>query len=314
MGLSFKKPTTLLREAKVGVAKALGQTLPAETRRGYTDTVEFLSPLLKVSYKGRGAGVTYPPDAVKTALVAGASRAAAIMRKANDEFAKVTFLRKAEPQLLTDVLRHHFHLDGASLGGGSADQKGRQIDLRDNTANRKFSLKAVVEKDRRWVINQIREKMLSLSFHLNTGIYLIDIDIANRDYKYNETVVPQPFSGEEGYVSAAKTNFDKTEWQYQGGKWVNFLSGFRHGEVHVEFGEVVNYTANSLARLIIHEATHKYFNTDDEAYAHENTYAGLSLAQSLNNADSFAWAAVSLYAGSVKMRSPADFNADWQGS
>jgi hypothetical protein len=67
----------------------------------------------------------------------------------------------------------------------------------------------------------------------------------------------------------------------------------------------------SYARVIIHEATHKYLCTADEAYAHQDTYAGLSLAKTLNNADSYAWAAVSLYCGAVKMGSPASNNPDW---
>ena len=72
-----------------------------------------------------------------------------------------------------------------------------------------------------------------------------------------------------------------------------------------------DYSAVSYARIIIHEATHKYFNTEDEAYVHEDTYPTLSLPQTLNNVDSYAWAAVSLYCGAVKMGSRANYDRDW---
>lgn len=44
------------------------------------------------------------------------------------------------------------------------------------------------------------------------------------------------------------------------------------------------------ARTIIHESSHKYTGTDDEAYHWDTAkYAGLSVKDALDNADSYAW-------------------------
>jgi hypothetical protein len=44
------------------------------------------------------------------------------------------------------------------------------------------------------------------------------------------------------------------------------------------------------ARTIIHECSHKYTGTDDEAYHWDTAnYAGLSVKDALDNADSYAW-------------------------
>lgn len=48
--------------------------------------------------------------------------------------------------------------------------------------------------------------------------------------------------------------------------------------------------ADARARTIIHECSHKYTGTDDEAYRWESAkYAGLSVKDALDNADSYAW-------------------------
>jgi hypothetical protein len=50
-----------------------------------------------------------------------------------------------------------------------------------------------------------------------------------------------------------------------------------------------------VARTIIHEATHKFADTRDFAYADDAGYKDLSMEQALCNADSYAYTAVSLY-------------------
>lgn len=300
----FTKPTTLVRKAEVGVRKLVGADVPADSRRGFTDHMEVMSPQLVLGYKKYPAANNYPSDAMKTKALAGAAMAARIMRQVNDEFAAILILRRKESTLMQQVLATHFH-----LRAGEATDKN----LKSNVVDKPIGLKAIVEKDRRWVLEKIRQKMLSLSFHLNTGVYLIDIDASRRDIKSGKAFNPANAKlSTEASVSAQKATIDKTTWRATSYKWHdNTLGGYRHGEIHVSLDRLKDYTPISYARIIIHEATHKYFNTDDEAYAHEDTYAGLSLSQTLNNADSYAWAAVSLYCGAVKMGTQANYDRDW---
>lgn len=300
----FKKPTVIARDLKVKVNKMLGQSVPADPRRGYTDRMEFLSKSVVIGYKDYGKASNYPTPSMKAAALEAANTASRIMRKANDAFAGVTFLRKKESSLLTEVLDKHF---GLIAGDTSGDF------LTDNVVDKKFSLKAVAKHDRRWVIEKIRERMLSLSFHLSTGIYLIDSDASRRDIESGQTVNPanaDPHT--EAYVSPSKHEFDKATWQPTQFKWKGGLAcGFQHGEMHVSLANLENYSTLSYARVIIHEASHKFLNTDDNFYAHDPNYPTMSLAQTLNNADSYAWAAVSLYCGAVKMGDPSDGPTDW---
>ncbi|MBS0453302.1 MAG: hypothetical protein JSS14_18575 [Proteobacteria bacterium] len=300
----FIKPTTLVRKAEVAVRQAVGAPVPADPRRGYTDTMEVISPQLLIGYKKQPSAQHYPSDTMKSAAAEATRLAARIVRKANDEFAGIMMLRRKESALMQDVLDKHFGLIAGDTAGGY---------LKDNIVDKKFSFRAVAEKDRRWVLEKIRQNMLSLSFHLNTGVYLIDIDASRRDIKVGADFNPATASqNEEAYVGHTKTKYDATSWRATNWKAVtNSISGFRKGEMHVSFEMLENYSPISYARVIIHEATHKYLCTADEAYAHENTYGTLSLTQALNNADSYAWAAVSLYCGAVKMGSPNDVNPDW---
>ncbi|MBS0341172.1 MAG: hypothetical protein JSS56_11640 [Proteobacteria bacterium] len=300
----FIKPTVLVRKAEVAVRQAVGANVPADSRRGYTDTMEVISPQLLIGYKKQPTGTSYPSDTMKSAAAEATRVAARIMRHANDEFAGILMLRRKESALMQQVLDKHFGLIAGDTSGGF---------LKDNIVDKKFSLRAIGDKDRRWVLEKIRQNMLSLSFHLNTGVYLIDIDASRRDIKVGADFNPANASqNEEAYVGHTKTKYDANSWRATNWKAVtNSVSGFRKGEMHVSLEMLQNYSAISYARVIIHEATHKYLCTADEAYAHENTYGTLSLAQALNNADSYAWAAVSLYCGAVKMGDPNDVNPDW---
>ena len=76
------------------------------------------------------------------------------------------------------------------------------------------------------------------------------------------------------------------------------------GSIHIDFtylggGTGVEYRKLFLAGVIAHEASHKFANTADFAYAQDDWYARLSVAQSLNNADSYSFAAMSFYKGVV---------------
>ena len=301
----FTKPTTLLRKAEVGVRKAIGAHVPADPRRGFTDHMEVLSSQLMIGYKKYPAAIGYPSDGMKSSAVAATKLAARIVRKVNDEFAGILMLRRKESALMQQVLDTHFGLIAGDDAGGY---------LKDNVVNKKFSARAVVEKDRRWVLEKIRQNMLSLSFHLNTGVYLIDSDPGDRDIESGDVVDPANADpGREAYVTNTKTKYDAKTWRATNWKSVsNSISGFRKGEMHVSLQLLEAYSVLSYARIIIHEATHKYLCTADEAYAHQDTYATLSLVKALNNADSYAWAAVSLYCGALKMASPADYSPDWE--
>lgn len=75
------------------------------------------------------------------------------------------------------------------------------------------------------------------------------------------------------------------------------------GNIHVDFGvfaQETNWTDLAQAGLIIHEASHKFLNTDDHAYCHDGPkYIDLPKSLKLKNADSYAYTAMSLYAGEL---------------
>lgn len=301
--MSFKKPTTLIREANVGLHKALGLAVPADNRPRHTNTMAILGPGVTIAYKKRDPD-TYPTTQMKLAALAGARRAQAAVAKANNILAGVIMLRQKETAILTQTLAAHFKLVAGDLSNGA---------LTDNTVDKPFSLSDMGKHDRRWAIEKIRKQMLHLSFHLNTGIYMIDIDPTNRATAGGGVVDPtQADPNEEAYV-IGRTSLKRN-------------CGYRNGEIHINLDELKTYSPNSYARVIIHEACHKYLEADDHevfvasdgdnhpAYAHDGVYAGLPLSQRLTNADCFAWTAVSLYAGAVKMSAPGNYHPDWEQS
>jgi len=254
----------------------------------YTDTNEFLAAGVLVAYKARPAG-NYPTLAMKNAVRDAAVQARNLIRIANDELAKVVLARRPESVLFTATMARHYNLIAGNLSGG----------LVDNIVDKPFSLAAIAKHDRRWVLEKIRRQMLSISFHLNTGVYLIDMDTAARTVE-NGTVIPVGTSTvADGYV------FPRGAQSGIGG----LLCGFRNGEIHIDFNDFPNYSLNSCARIIIHEAAHKYLGVDDHYYAKDAPYPPTML-ECLDNADSTAWAAVSLGTGAVRMttHASADFN------
>jgi hypothetical protein len=74
------------------------------------------------------------------------------------------------------------------------------------------------------------------------------------------------------------------------------------GSIHIDFDLLTTDSKLSIARTIIHESTHKYKDTEDHAYAwyHQSNVNGtpynqLTKAEAIDNADSFAYAAVCIY-------------------
>jgi lysine-specific metallo-endopeptidase family protein len=67
--------------------------------------------------------------------------------------------------------------------------------------------------------------------------------------------------------------------------------------IHLEFMLLGIWSEPAIARIIIHEATHKFAKTEDHAYmSDEAKWAGMTPPQSIQNADSYAYAALSFYA------------------
>ena len=269
--MSFKKPSV-----KLGLPKMGGGNLR------HTDTMEFLSPLVMVSYKTRPG---YPSQAMKDTVNAAAVQARKIVRIANDEIAKVLILRRPESQLFIDTFAKHFRLtdDGDDAGGL----------LEDNIINKPFSPKAFFRHDRRWVLEKVRRKMLSLSAHLNTGVYLIDQDTAQRDVYdgVQGNVGDAPYSGWVGYVHPRGPQ--------QGIR--SAMCGFRNGEIHVDFQSMMGFSLNTNACIIIHEACHKFLGMMGDVYGDDPNYPPPLQAGALDNCDCVAWTAVSLATGAVRM-------------
>jgi len=277
--VDFKKPTTALHMPRL---------FGGPDR--YTDHMELLAPGVTIAYKHNPA-VAYPPLAAKNAISAASKRAMAIMRKANDELAKVVILRKPESAVFQNIMQVHFQLVAGNTAGGF---------LTDNIVDKPFALKEITKHDRRWVLEKIRRNMLSLSFHLNTGVYLIDVDHANRTVAAGVTStvagVQAQIANSDGYTRATPTP----------------MCGFKNGEIHLDFAAHGNFSVNSYAAIIIHEACHKYLGIGiggAEIYADDPNYYNSGLAYCIGNPDCYTWAAVSLYTGVLKM--PNHASGDW---
>jgi WD40 repeat protein len=64
--------------------------------------------------------------------------------------------------------------------------------------------------------------------------------------------------------------------------------------IHIEFSNVTEYPRLLLALVIVHEATHKFADTEDHAYTDDDDYKKLTMAQRIENADSFAYVVISI--------------------
>jgi len=276
---------------KPSVALGLGRQGAGSHR--HTDTNEFLSAGVLIAYRAR-PGEDYPTQEMKDKIQDAAVQARNIVRIANDMIAKVVLLRRPESQLFQDTMATHMGLIAGDPAGGL---------LVDNIVDKPFSPKAVFVHDRRWILEKIRQKILSLSFHLNTGVYLIDQDNANRDV----------WSGVKNPATVGLHN-----------DWVGFVHprgaqsglgglacGFRNGEIHINFEHFPIFSLNTNATIIIHEACHKYVNALGDIYGNNPNYPPplQHKGGTLENADSLAWTAVSLATGAVRMA--AHDSDDW---
>ncbi len=280
MGITFEKP-----------GSKPSRVLPGTTHENWTDRKEILNPGLMIGYRSRVQATTnpqgqpwnkpelYPPRDVRERIVGAASAARTIMRKTVREIDEVVLFRRKEGQAFTNIMNYHFGL-AANRPPGLPDS---------NVVDKSFEFRDLGKTDRRWALNKIREGMLSISFHLNTGMYLIDCDNAFRNSK----------SGVSGQTSGANEEGYCT-WASTAGLDKGVLSGWKNGEIHVAFQMMHDqgYSYTHFARVIIHEAAHKYLGVDDKKYCHQlPDYAQLPFSACIDNADSYAWAALSLHAG-----------------
>lgn len=71
------------------------------------------------------------------------------------------------------------------------------------------------------------------------------------------------------------------------------------GNIHLDFRFLSRPDVSRLliAATIIHEASHKFYDTSDNGYAGktDGKYTGMSTAEAIDNADSYAFAAISIY-------------------
>lgn len=280
----------------------------------HTNRVKVLSPCLTISWSDLdGTRTNYPTQGQKTLLLNAAASAREIMRTAVRDMDRVVFFRRPEGQPFTSIMNYHFGLSAA-----------RAATLAGNKVDKKFEFKDVGTNDRRSILNKIRMGMLSISFHLNTGVYIIDNDNDERTIKAGAgggvkgqtSAVHKDVAGnvqgfEEGYIShKGSTTFqnrfvqaDGTQvFETKGRPHAGVFSAYKNGEIHLSFKYLHSegYTAEDAARVLIHEAAHKYWAVADHAYAHQQAaYRSLTHEEALDNADSYAWAALSLNAGGL---------------
>jgi len=71
-------------------------------------------------------------------------------------------------------------------------------------------------------------------------------------------------------------------------------------EIYIDFGLLRTFNIKQMARVIVHEATHKFAYTGDYAYfSNSGDVSGMMASEALKNADSYAYAAISIKAGNT---------------
>ena len=70
-------------------------------------------------------------------------------------------------------------------------------------------------------------------------------------------------------------------------------------QIHLNFAALQQKPVEEVARLLVHEASHKFINTDDKAYCGSVNYALMGPADARVNADSFAWFALATWKNGI---------------
>lgn len=81
--------------------------------------------------------------------------------------------------------------------------------------------------------------------------------------------------------------------------YVTTVNGAAQGSIHIEFNLLKAALRNVVSMTLIHEASHRFANTQDHAYAYQSGYPSLTRAQAIDNADSYAFFAWSISLGTV---------------
>ncbi|MEO8999866.1 MAG: hypothetical protein ABI227_04320 [Rhodanobacter sp.] len=255
--------------------------MSGKTQAKHLDKRELIGPGLAIKYHSDRP----PNEATKKFLRKSASIAGSVMLSTVWAIDKVVLFHRDEPVWMTAALDKHFCLR-------------REPTLISTLANGKL----VNAKQRRKYLSEVRKVMLSTSFHLNTGVYLLDVDAQHRMTVGDFQIDSMGAGWAE--VSATGTNVvsRNIEGYVQGREGLlEVVGASSSGGIHVGFSlfSDFGYSAERMARIIIHEATHKFCKTADVKYAHDPLYDLQTPEDMKTNADSFAYAAISLAAKQV---------------
>lgn len=253
-----------------------------KTQPKHLNTREILSSGLVIKYHA-----DRPPTlATKNLLVKSASIAGSIMRSTVWAIDKVVLFYRDEPTWMTTTLDKHFCLN-------------REPTL---LSTRLANGNLVNAKARRKYLGEVRKIMLSTSFHLSTGTYLLDVDAQNR-MTVGDFHIDNMGAGWGEAAAAGNQVVSRNIEGYVQGRTglMDTLGGSSSGGIHVGFSlfSQFGYSAERMARIIIHEATHKFSKTGDVKYAHDPAYDVQTPELMKTNADSYAYAAISMAAQSM---------------
>ncbi|MDM0044960.1 hypothetical protein QTH91_10725 [Variovorax dokdonensis] len=226
-----------------------------------------------------------PGMSTKTRLCKSASISRSAMRSTVWQIDKIVLFGADEPDWMVPILDRHFCLN------------------RDNSLSSELSGKKLKNaKARRKYLADVRTAMLSTSFHLNTGMYLLDVDAKHR-MSVGDFHIDNMGAGWAELDDAGKKVVSRNiEGYVQGRTGLKEKFGVSSsGGIHVGFSlfDEFGYSPEMMARIIIHEATHKFCKTADVKYCWDANYDHQTPQAMKNNADSLAYAAMSISAKKV---------------
>lgn len=247
----------------------------------HLDTHEMIGAGLMIKYHSKRK----PNQSTKNKLIKSASITCSVMRSVVWQIDKIVLFYRDEPDWMTQILDKHFCLNrDTNLSSVKVDNKLKNA------------------KERRKYLADIRKVMLSTSFHLTTGMYLLDVDAKNRMTVGDFHIDNMGAGWSETNAENKKVVSSNIEGYVQGrSSWREKIGISSSGGIHVGFSlfDDFGYSPEQMARIIIHEATHKYYKTQDVKYCWDGQYDSQSPELMKNNADSFAFAAMSIAAQKV---------------
>jgi hypothetical protein len=119
-------------------------------------------------------------------------------------------------------------------------------------------------------------------------------DKSSDDLKAIEAVISVYNKVQTALSSGLKFEGEKPDGTTQAYVYTGFI-GLFDGAVHIHFPGFNNETLDERAAIIIHELSHKYAGTDDNAYLHETgKWANMDRKDAVANADSYCYYAVKM--------------------